>query len=154
MSRQPKTIDNKYAVAALVRLRQEIAFRVNEQERETEKARADLVHIDAVIRMIAPSLDIEAIPERLRRPRRLEYFSHGEISRRVFDCLRERGGEIAAIDVVRKAMADKGLSFDGDRHTRIEFGRRITMQLNALGRKGKVAKLGFGRSVRWRLKGG
>lgn len=48
-------------------------------------------------------------------------------------------------------MTDKGLSFDRDRRTRIEFGRRITMQLNDMARKGKVAKVGFGRSVRWRL---
>lgn len=43
------------------------------------------------------------------------------------------------------------LSFDGDRRTRIEFGRRITMQLNDMARKRKVAKIGVGRSVRWRL---
>ena len=61
-------------------------------------------------------------------------------------------GEIAAIDVVRKAMADKGLSFDGDRRTRTEFARRITMQLNGMARQGKITKLGFGRSVRWRLR--
>jgi hypothetical protein len=143
--------ENKYVVAALIRLRRDTAFRIVEMEKQTEAVRADLVHIDAVLRMFAPELDLDTLPMRLYRPKRLDYFSHGEITRRVFDCLREKGGEIAAIDVVRQAMVDKGLSFEGDRKTRIEFGRRITMQLNGIARKGKVAKIGFGRSVRWRL---
>ena len=149
MTDQPQ---NKYVVAALVRLRKDTAFRIVEMEKQTEGVRADLVHIDAVLRMFAPELDLDTLPLRLHRPHRLDYFSHGEISRRVFDCLRENGGEIAAIDVVRKAMADKGLSFDGDRRTRTEFARRITMQLNGMARQGKIAKVGFGRSVRWRIK--
>jgi hypothetical protein len=142
--------DHVVTVAALIRLRRDIAFRITELEKQTEAVRADLVHIDAVIRMFAPKLDPDQIPERQRRPRRLEYFAHGEISRRCLDTLRMLG-TIAAVEVARQAMADKGLSFEGDRRTRIEFCRRITMQLSAMARKGVVAKVGFGRGVRWKI---
>jgi hypothetical protein len=132
-----------------VRLRADAAFRVGELEKQTEAARADLIHIDAVIRMLAPHLDPDDIPERQRRPRRLEYFAHGEISRRILDGLRP-GEPMPAIEITRKALADKGLSFE-DRLVRTEFCRRITMQLQHMARKGTVERVGFGRGVRWRL---
>lgn len=141
--------EHKVAVAALVRLRKDTAFRVTELERQTEAVRADLVHIDAVIRMLAPHLQPDELPERQRRPRRLEYFAHGEISRRILDTLREKE-PIEAIDVARKALADKGLSIE-DRPVRIEFCRRISMQLQHMARKGVVERVGLGRGVRWRL---
>lgn len=149
MGELAKPGEHRVAIAALVRLRADTAFRVNELEKQTEAARADLVHIDAVIRMLAPQLDPDHIPERQRRPRRLEYFAHGEITRRILDLLRENE-TVAAIDVARQALADKGLSFE-DRPVRTEFCRRITMQAAHMARKGTLEKVGFGRSVRWRL---
>jgi hypothetical protein len=89
-------------------------------------------------------------PVRVRRPRRLYYFSHVEMSRRCFDML--RGGDtLPAADIARQAMTDKGLNYDADRHLRIEFTRRFTMQLNSMARKGDVQKIGSGRGVKWRL---
>lgn len=149
MGELAKPGEHRVAVAALVRLRADTAFRVNELEKQTEAARADLVHIDAVIRMLAPQLDPDDIPERQRRPRRLEYFAHGELTRRILDAARENE-TVAAVDVARQALADKGLSFE-DRPVRTEFCRRITMQLRHMNRKGVVEKVGFGRGVRWRL---
>jgi uncharacterized membrane protein len=149
MGELAKPGENRVAVAALVRLRRDVAFQLAEIEKTTERVRADLVHIDAVIRMLAPGLDIDELPERQRRPRRLEYFAHGEITRRILDLLRDNE-TIAAVDVARRALADKGLSFE-DRPVRTEFCRRITMQFTHMARKRVVAKVGFGRGVRWRL---
>lgn len=142
--------DQPIALAALVRKRRDVAFEVAELERATEAKRQDLIHIDAVIRLFAPELDLENVPERKRRPRRLAYFGHGEISRRCFDMLRG-GATLAASDIARQAMTDKELNWETERQMRIEFTRRITMQLNAMARKGEVAKLGSGRGVRWQL---
>lgn len=150
MGELAKPEEHRVAVAALVRLRADTAFRVADLEKQTEAARANLVHIDAVIRMLAPQLNPDELPERQRRPRRLEYFAHGEITRRVLDTLREMGGPIQAVDVARRALADKGLSFE-DRPVRTEFCRRITMQLQHMARKGTVERVGLGRGVRWRL---
>lgn len=149
MGELAKPGEHRVAVAALVRLRSDTAFRVTELEKQTEAARADLVHIDAVIRMLAPQLDPDDIPGRQRRPRRLDYFAHGEITRRILDLLREHE-TVAAVDVARQALADKGLSFE-DRPVRTEFCRRITMQAGYMARKGTLEKIGFGRSVRWKL---
>ena len=96
-------------VKTLLRKRRDIAFHITELERQVESVRADLVHIDAVIRMFAPDLAPDVLPSRLRHPRRLDYFAHGEITRRVYDLLRG-GGTIAAIDVAQRAMEEKGLN--------------------------------------------
>jgi hypothetical protein len=149
MGELAKPGEHRVAVAALVRLRADTAFRVGELEKQTEAARADLIHIDAVIRMLAPQLDPGDIPERQRRPRRLEYFAHGELTRRILDALRP-GGTAGAIDIAKVALADKGLSFE-DRPVRTEFCRRITMQCQHMARKGVIEKVGFGRGVRWKL---
>jgi hypothetical protein len=88
------------------------------------------MHLDAVIRIFAGRA-----PERQRHPHRRDYFAHGEISRRGFDMLRV-GGTATMIDIARKAMEDKGLSFE-DRRLRTEFCRRITME--------QVQRIGEGR---------
>lgn len=136
-------------VKTLLRKRRDIAFHITELERQVEAVRADLVHIDAVIRLFAPDIPPDALPKRERHPRRLDYFSHGEITRRVYDMLRE-GDSVAAIDVAKRAMEEKGLSIE-DRRVRTEFSRRITMQLEHLRREGRVEKAGLGRGSRWRL---
>jgi predicted transcriptional regulator len=138
-------------VKTLLRKRRDIAFHITEIERQAEAVRADLVHIDAVIRMFAPDIAPDVLPERQRHPRRLDYFAHGEITRRVYDMLRG-GGTVAAIDVAKQAIEEKGLSFE-DRRVRTEFARRITMQLNHMRWERKVEKVGVGRGSRWRLAG-
>jgi 3-mercaptopyruvate sulfurtransferase SseA len=54
-------------------------------------------------------------------------------------------------DVAVAAMRDKGLDPDNDRVTRTDFVRRVTLQLNDLCRKGKVEKVGRGRTMRWKI---
>jgi hypothetical protein len=92
----------------------------------------------------------EQIPPQTRKPRQLAYFGHGEITRRALDMLRA-GGTVTSLDIAKQAMADKGLSFEGDRRTRTEFCRRITMQLTNMAHKGTVTKIGAGRGSRWTL---
>ena len=144
---------NVIVLAALIKKRRETAFHVTELERETETVRSDLVHIDAVIRLFAPDVSLEDIPPQTRKPRQLAYFAHGEITRRALDMLR-KGGTVTSLDIAKQAMADKGFSFDGDRRTRSEFCRRITMQLTNMAHKGTVEKIGVGRGSRWKLAGG
>ncbi len=98
-------------IKILLRKRGDIAFHITELERQGEGVRADLAHIDAVIRLFAPDIAPDAMPERLRHPRRLNYFAHGEITRRVYDMMRG-GGTVAAIDVAKQAIEEKSLSFE------------------------------------------
>jgi hypothetical protein len=58
---------------------------------------------------------------------------------------------IASLDVAVTAMQEKRLNPDADPATRTDIVRRVTLQLNDLWRKGKIEKIGWGRSPRWKL---
>ena len=136
-------------IKTLLRKRRDVAFHITELESEVETTRADLAHLDAVIRMFAPDIPPNLLPKRLHRPRQLHCFAHGEITRRVYDMLRG-GNTIQAIDVARRAMEEKELPL-GDKKLTTEVSRRVAMQLNHMRRDGKVERIGRGRGARWRL---
>ena len=135
---------------ALVAKRAEILFEIAELEKQADRLRAELVHLDAVLRMFRPEFKAEGLPVRHRRPTKSPYFAHGEMTRRIFDAMRERG-TVTSLEIAIAAMRDKGLDPDADLPTRTDFVRRVTLQLNDMFRKGKVDKLGRGRALRWQI---
>jgi hypothetical protein len=138
------------AASALVAKRGDILFEIGELEKKADQLRTELVHLDAVLRMFRPDFKAEGLPVRHRRPTKSPYFRHGELTQRIFDALREHG-QITSLDVAVIAMRDKCLDPDTDRLTRIDFVRRITLQLNDMFRKGKIEKMGRGRAMRWKI---
>jgi hypothetical protein len=145
---------NIVAANALARKRADILFEIAEAEKRAEQLRTELVHIDAVLRMLRPDLDLDALPVRHRRPTKSPYFAHGELTQRIFDALR-RDGAAAVGDIATDAMRDKGLDPAHDEATRHDFAKRIGLQLQDMRRNGHVEKVGGrGPSARWRLVGG
>jgi hypothetical protein len=67
--------------------RSEVAGLIADLERMTAPQRADLVHVDAVLRLYAPELEPDCIPSRAVR-RRNGWFQPGELVRMVLDILR------------------------------------------------------------------
>lgn len=109
--------------------------------------RRELPHLDAVLRMFRPDFKTAGLPVRQQRPAKSPYFAHGELTRRIFDAIRERG-TVTSFEIAGQAMRDKGLNPDNDPLTRTDFVRRVTLQLNDLCRKGRVEKIGRGRAMR------
>jgi hypothetical protein len=136
---------------ALIAKRAEILFEIGELEKQADRLRTELVHLDAVLRMFRPDFKAEGLPVRHRRPTKSPYFAHGEMTKRIFDAMRERG-TVTSLEIATKAMQDKGLDHEVDPVTRTDFVRRVTLQLNDMQRKGKVEKIGRGRAMRWRIK--
>ncbi len=149
--------NNKVAINALVRKRAEIAGQIRELEHHTDQLRAEMIHVDSVLRLFAPEIETEKIPARRRMPRRSEYFARGELTRICLDALRhaaETGeGWLTGEDITVSTMQDKGLNPVGDRRLRADFHRRILQTLDALERRqGTITKSGHGRSgVSWRI---
>jgi hypothetical protein len=138
------------AANALVAKRADILFEIGELERKVDRLRTELVHLDAVLRMFRPDFKVEGLPVRHRRPTKSPYFAHGEMTKRIFDTMRG-SDSVASADIALAAMRDKGLNPDTDPVTRTDFVRRVTLQLNDMVRKGKVNKIGRGRTMRWKL---
>ena len=148
-------MENRIAVAALVRRRAEKAGRINELERETETLRVELVHLDSVIRDMGNGvIDSEDIEARQVFPRRSQYFAHGEVTRLCYDVLRPlpEGDAVPVRRIVDHAMRRKGFNPELDRNLRHDFTNRFLCQLRALSIRGRFEKVGHGKGVLWRLR--
>ena len=141
---QPNTVN------ALRKKRAEIAGRIVRHNHELDQLRADLVHVDAVLRIFDPGSDPEDIASRIPRQRRTEYFAPGELARRVYEALRTSGDTVSAEELTNKALADKGIA-STDRVARRLFMTKFMPALADLRRRGIVEKIGHGRGVRWKL---
>ena len=79
---------NTITMNALVAKRAEILFEITEAEKRIDQLRAELVHLDAVLRMFRPDFKAEGLPIRHRRPTKSPYFAHGELTKRIYDAMR------------------------------------------------------------------
>lgn len=138
---------NTYVISGLREKRSAMAGRLVDLRRELDRLQADLVHVDAVLRLYG--LEPSEIPTKGRMPVRSAYFGRNEISRRCRDLLREKGS-IRADEVTVQAMRDKGLDPE-NRKLRADLTRRILVSLHDLMKAGTVQKVGHGRGVRWCL---
>jgi hypothetical protein len=129
--------DNKVATNALIRKRAEIAGQLRDLEHQTDQLRAEMIHVDSVLRLFAPDIETEKIPAKPRSPQRSEYFARGELTRICLNALRdaaERGdGWLAGDEITLSTMQGKGLDPVRDRGLRADFQRRILQTLDALG---------------------
>src|SRR5439155_20014804 len=142
----PLPDEQPVAVNALRNKRAQIAGMIAMHEGEARQLRAELIHIDAVLRLFDPETDPEGLPIRKAFPRRMAYFAKGEITRRVLDTLRENG-TVAANELADAALAEKGIP-ETDRTTRRDFVNRFHNMLHHMRRRGTTEKIGHGEGVR------
>jgi hypothetical protein len=112
-----------HVISALRAKRAEISGHVHDLERRLARHRANLANIDATIRLFAPELNPDTIPPK-RTYRRTRYFTKGELSRCILDALRKADGNaIAAGDIAKGAITEKGLPADVDAVTEMISGQ-------------------------------
>src|SRR5205809_505456 len=66
---------NRYALSALKNRRAPFASEIVSLERQMRHCKESLVHVDATLRLLDESIDIDAIPNK-RPPRRVKLFRH------------------------------------------------------------------------------
>jgi hypothetical protein len=138
-----------FVISGLRERRSAVAGQIVDLRRQVDRLQADLLHLDAVLRLYG--LEPAEIPNKGRMPVRSAYFGRNEISRRCRDMLRERS-TVKADDIAVLAMKEKGLDPEADRKTRSDFIRRILVSLHDLRNANMIEKVGHGRGVIWRLK--
>jgi hypothetical protein len=111
-----------FLINVLICKRSEIHAAITDLERQANQLCADLAHVDATLRMLDPELKIETLPIRAPRPKRSKYFSHGEISRRCLEALRDTPGDgwLSGDDIAVRAMRDKKLDPERDKRLRVD----------------------------------
>jgi hypothetical protein len=75
------------AVSALSRKRAELAGEAQALERQLDRLRADLAHLDAAIRILCPEARPELIKPKVPGRRGCDWFGRGELGRMVLDTL-------------------------------------------------------------------
>ena len=127
-----------HVVSALVDKRAELAGQIVRIEQQLGQFRADLIHIDATIRLFAPTLEPETIKAKVIR-RRNDWFEPGEVKRRVLDTLRRSDQPMAAPGLVRVVMSERGLD-PADRSVFAKIQLKVGANLRQLASRGVLIR--------------
>jgi hypothetical protein len=97
-----------HVVSGLIEKRRELTGIIDQMQRQLDQYRADLVHIDGTLRVLASDLDPETIRPK-RAYRRNRYFARNELSRLCLGVLRTAADELLSADeIARRVIAAKG----------------------------------------------
>jgi hypothetical protein len=146
------TAERNHVVSGLIAKRAELAGVIDQLKRQLDQHRADLTHIDGVLRVLASDLDPETIrPKRIYRRNR--YFGRNELSRLCLGVLRTAAGEaLSTDDIAGRVIATK--AFDpADSILRAAIRDQIGSTVKRLHREGTIENIGAGRASKWKLAG-
>jgi hypothetical protein len=145
------TASRDRVVSNLIEKRRELAGNIDELQRRLDQYRADLTHIDGLLRVLASDLDPETLGPK-RAYRRNRYFSRNELSRLCLGVLRLAAGELLSTDeIAGRVIAAKG--FDArDDILRAAIREQVGSTMKRLHRNGAIENIGAGRASKWKLK--
>jgi hypothetical protein len=134
-----------HVVTGLIEKRRELAGIIDQMQRQLDQHRADLMHIDGALRVLATDLDPETIRPK-RAYRRNRYFARNELSRLCLGVLRTAAGELLSTDeIAARVIAGKG--FDtGDGILRAAIREQVGSIVKRLHRNGAINNVGAGRA--------
>src|SRR3954449_9784392 len=97
-----------HVVAALKDKRAELSGNISDLEKRIGQHRADLLHVDAVLRLFAPEFEPATIPPRaVRRPN--SWFKPGELARLLLEVLRTAPAALSVREITVQVMERRGL---------------------------------------------
>lgn len=132
-------MDDSAVVDALVMKRGELVDRTTSLERALEEARADIVHIDATVRLFSPGGPVAPLPSKCHRPH-ARLFRQPELSRLLLKLLREDSSMAATDDLARKVMIVKTLPMD-DPAVYTSVKQSVSSSLTKLKKRGIVLRV-------------
>src|SRR5437899_12536017 len=97
-----------HVISALREKRATVAGLIEKLERKLEQHRADLTHIDGVLRLFQPDRGPDEIKPKRAYPRRTRYFARNELARLCMDALRDEPGLITTDEIAARVIAAKG----------------------------------------------
>src|ERR1700680_4808945 len=146
------TASKDHVVSGLIDKRRELAGIIDELQRQLDQHRADLSHIDGVLRILASDLDPETIRPK-RTYRRNRYFARNELSRLCLGVLRTAAGELLSTDdITGRVIATKGFDL-ADAILRAAIREQVGSTVKRLHRGRAVENVGAGRASKWKLAG-
>ena len=139
-----------HVVSGLIDKRRQLAGIIDQLQRQLDQHRADLTHIDGVLRVLATDLDPETIkPKRVYRRNR--YFDRNELSRLCLGVLRTTAGELLSTDAIAGLVIAAKSFDDGDAILRAAIREQVGSTVKRLHRNGAIENIGAGRASKWKL---
>lgn len=141
-----------HVISALRGKRAEISGEILKLEKELGQRRADLLHLDATLRLFAPDLAPQSIRPKKSQGRKSSWFGHGERSRLVLSVLRTAGRALTTREITGQLMAAKNLD-PADLHVRDAIQKTVLAVLTGGAAKGIIQRIegGLGEAVSWRI---
>ena len=126
-----------HVVSGLIAKRAELAGVIDQLQRQIDQHRADLTHIDGVLRVLASNLNPESIRPK-RTDRRNRYFARNELSRLCLGVLRTAAGALLSTDeIAGRVIAAKGFDI-GDAILRAALREQVGSIIKRLHRDGAI----------------
>ena len=145
----PLPNDEPVTVNSLRNRRSRLAGEIEYHNREIDRLRSAIVHLDFVLQLYDPGTPPDDLPALHFRQRRTEWFARGEVTRRVFDAIRA-SGSVLPRDLAKVAMAEKNIP-ETDRAVRQDIINRFANVCHDLTRRKRLEKIGNGPGSRWKL---
>lgn len=139
-----------FVISGLTAKRAELLGLALSFEAKARQARADLVHIDAALRLFDPNIDPAEIRGKHPSQGRSHWFENGEMSRLCREALRTAAEPLSAETIVRQIAETRGMDMD-DNRLRSRLITRFLQTLHRMAKGGHVARIGKGNGVLWTL---
>lgn len=151
----PETnLNRSHVVSALTAMHAEMAGQIEHHQQEIRRIGADLVHVAATLKLVAPAMDLRSIGvKRIRQSSMggFKFFKPGESQRIILDNLRETGRPMLTAEFIGNVIERKKL--DDTPEVRATLMRTITGSLRRMAQRGLVRgeESGKGRALAWTL---
>lgn len=138
---------NNPVLSALIRLHAELGGKIKDNAKEAMSLRANMKHVEAVLKLFQPALDTRGIATR-RRYNPNPLFKRGTVFRAVLGVLRDAPEPMTAEEVCVALFRSKGvLEPSRDQRRHLYGAVNASLQNNA----GKSVEATEGRPRRWRV---
>lgn len=136
-----------YMVEGLARKRAEIAGEIERTHERLRTLAADLEHVDATLRIVAPELAVETIKPKVFRPP-ADWSKRGEMTRVVLSILRTARAPMTTREIAERMVVERGLVADAA--TLNAMSRRVACALRRQREVG-LARSSEGEAGFWQL---
>jgi hypothetical protein len=138
-----------YMLTGLVKRRAEMAGELEAMHERIRKLVADMEHLDATIRIVAPDYEPETISPKMFRPPQ-DWSGRGQMSRMVLSIVRTAKEPITSREIAARMILERGLAMD-DKLLRL-MTKRVSTALRDQREKGRVtSEQGPGTYALWSI---
>ena len=140
-------MEYKPALYALIRLHAEHAYRIKANRDEADRLREDMLHIEAVLKLLEPGFSVRRIAAK-RKNSQNPLFKRGTTFRAVLDVLREASTPMTAQEIVTALFTSKDVGEPSSQQRDRLYGAVNASLENNLG---KTVTADDGRPRRWHV---